>query len=192
MALPLPKLTPQEYLRIERDAEYRSEYYQGEMFAMAGGTRRHSQVAACIIRVLGNRLLGKGCQIYTSDLKVRTEPNGLYTYPDVTIVCGKPIQMEDEPHVIVNPKILFEVLSPSTEAHDRGFKFHQYKHIESLTEYVLVSQSEALVEWFSREAGQPWTKYSEARGLNGILVLASLGIEVPLAEIYQDVDFLEA
>ena len=192
MALPLPTLTPQQYLRIERDAEYKSEYYRGEMFAMAGGSPEHSEIAACIIRALGNRLSGKGCKVYTSDLKVRTEPDGLYTYPDVTVVCGKPIRLEDDPHVIENPKVLFEVLSPSTEAKDRGFKFHQYKHIQSLAEYVLVSQTEPLVECFSRPSGSQWAHYAEARGLDRVLSLPSLGIEVPLAEIYQDVEFPQA
>ena len=141
MALPLPRLTPRQYLQIERDAEHKSEYYRGETLAMAGGSPEHSEIAANLIGILRSRLSGKGCKVYTSDLKVRTEPDGLYAYPDVTVICGKPIRLEDDPHVIENPKVLFEVLSPSTEANDRGFKFQQYKHIESLSEYVLVSQA---------------------------------------------------
>ena len=189
MALPIPRLTPAEYLKIERAAEYRSEYYRGEMFAMAGGSPRHSRFAARLIRAVMNRMDGKDCEAYTSDLKVLTEPDGLYTYPDVSVVCGKPILADGEDDVIVNPKIIFEVLSKSTEAHDRGFKFQQYKQIESLDQYVLVSQTEPLIESFSRGPDRSWTEYSEARGMQAVLVLKCLGIEIPLADICQDAGF---
>ena len=189
MAVLIVKLTPSEYLAIERRAEYKSEYYRGEMFAMAGGSPRHSLLAARLIGTLLNRLKGKGCEVYTSDLKVLTQPNGLYTYPDVTVVRGKPLLADDEPDVIVNPKVVFEVLSKSTEGHDRGFKFQQYKKIESLDQYALVSQTEPLIESFSRGVGRAWTEYSEARGVEAKLVLKPLDIELPLAEIYQDFDF---
>lgn len=189
MAVPIPKLTPEEYLKIERAAEYKSEYYRGEMFAMAGGSTGHSGLAAQLIGLLLNRLRGKGCKVYTSDLKVRTQSSGLYTYPDVSVVCGKPVLADDENDVLVNPRVIFEVLSPSTEAKDRGFKFQQYKQIETLEAYVLVSQREFLVERFSRAAGGAWTVYAEVRGMDAVLTLKSLGIEIPLAEIYQDVEF---
>jgi Uma2 family endonuclease len=189
MAVPIPKLTPDEYLKIERQADFKSEYYRGEMFAMAGGSPKHSARAANLIGLLFNRLRGKGCQIFTSDLRVRTGANGLYTYPDISVVCGKPMYATDEGDVLINPKVIFEVLSPSTEGKDRGFKFQQYKQIESLQEYVLVSQTEPLVERFGRALGGAWTGYSEARGVDATLTLESLGIEIALAEIYQDIEF---
>lgn len=189
MALPIPKLTVEQYLAIERQAEYKSEFYNGEMFAMAGGTRRHSLLQSRFIQLLGARLEGRDCDVYTSDLAVRTSEDGLYTYPDVSVVCGEPLYEDDTTDVIINPKVIFEVLSPSTEAKDRGFKFHQYKQIATLEEYVLVSQSESLIERYGRSPGRAWEAYSEARGMDATLKLASLGIEIPLAEIYRGMEF---
>ena len=186
MAVPLPKLTPDEYLAIEREAEYKSEYFNGEIFAMAGGTGDHSNLAADLIVCIGRRLAGRRCRVYTSDLKVRSGPNDLYTYPDVTVVCGKPVYSDTHKDVLTNPRVIFEVLSDSTEARDRGFKFRQYKQIDSLEEYVLVSQTEPFVERYSRSEGGEWTGYGEAKGPDAILVLTSLGIEIPLSEIYAD------
>jgi Uma2 family endonuclease len=189
MALPLPKLTPEQYLAIEREAEYKSEYLNGEMYAMAGGSGTHNELSARIIGALVGRLDGRGCKVYTSDMKVRAGADDLYTYPDVTVACGQPVFADRQRDVLLNPKLLFEVLSKSTEAKDRSFKFQQYKMIASLEEYVLVSQHESLVERYSRRAGAAWTDYSEARGIGAILQLSSLLIEIPLAEIYRDVSF---
>ena len=123
--------------------------------------------------------------MYNSDLRVRTRPDGLYTYPDVTEFCGKAIPMDDAPDVIVNPRVVFEILSPSTEAKDRGVKFQQYKRIDALEEYV-VSQSEPSVERYSRSsAGSLWTDYREASGPEAKLDLRSLGIEIALADLYR-------
>ena len=191
MAVPIPKLTVEEYLAIEREAEYKSEYYRGEMFAMAGGTGKHSILAARMIRLLGNRLVGRGCETYTSDMKVQIEPGGLHTYPDVSVVCGKPEYTDDVEDVLVNPKLIVEVLSKSTEAQDRGSKFQEYKKIASLEEYVLVSKTKALVERFGRRPGAEWTQYAEARGMKAIIELQSLGIAIPLEEIYSEIMFEE-
>lgn len=189
MAVPLPKLTLEEYLAIERDAEYKSEFYQGEMFAMPGGTRKHNELCGRLIGLLFGRLGGTGCTIYPSDMKVQTGPDGLYTYPDVTIVCGAPVCIDSRDEVLINPKVIFEVLSKSTEIKDRIFKFQRYKQVASLEEYVLVSQAEPLIERFGRRPGAPWAAYSEARGLEAKLELDSLGIEIPLIEIYRDIEF---
>ena len=188
MAIPLPKLTPEQYLVIERDAPYKSEYYRGEMFAMAGGTGCHNELSGRIIGILFGRLVGRGCKVYTSDMKVRTGPLDLYTYPDVTIACGKPMFADGKSDVLVNPKVIFEVLSKSTESKDRGFKFQHYKMIPSLEEYVLVSKSEHYIESWSRSPGAAWSGYSEPRGLDAILELKSLGVEIALAEVYRDVE----
>jgi Uma2 family endonuclease len=190
MAVPIPKLTPEQYLAIEREAEYKSEYFDGEMYAMAGGSRKHNQLCGRLIGLLFKHLDGrKDCAIYTSDMKVRAGQERLYTYPDVTVGCGKPVCADSQNDVLLNPKVIFEVLSQSTETKDRTFKFQEYKKIASLEEYVLVSQSEPLVERFSRAPGGVWSTYSEARGLDAMLVLESLGIEVPLADIYRDIEF---
>ena len=189
IAVPIPKLAVEEYLAIEREAEYRSEYYRGEMFAMAGGTGKHSILAARMIRLLGNRLEGRACETYTSDMKVQIEPGGLNTYPDVSVVCGKPEYTSDVEEVLVNPKVIVEVLSKSTEAQDRGSKFQEYKKIASFEEYVLVSRSEPLVERFGRRPGAAWTQYAEAHGMDATIELESLGIAIPLEEIYRGIAF---
>src|SRR5882724_12467299 len=121
MAVPLPKLTVEEYLVKEREAEYKSEFYRGEMFAMAGGTGSHNELSGRIIGILFGRLVGRGCKVYTSDMRVRTGQEGLYTYPDVTVTCGKPIFADGKRDVLVNPKLIFEVLSKSTASKDRDF-----------------------------------------------------------------------
>ena len=192
MAVPIPKLTVDQYLAIEHEAEYKSEYYRGEMFAMAGGSRVHSRLNVRLASIMLNRLDGTGCEVHGSDMKVQTGRDGLYTYPDVTVVCGKPVFADGQSDVLVNPKLIFEVLSKSTEEKDRGFKFQQYKMIASLEEYVLVSQSEPLVERYGRQPGAAWTDYSEARGLEAAIEIRSLGLAIKLAEIYRDVDFESA
>jgi Uma2 family endonuclease len=189
MAVPLRKLTPEQYLAIERTAEYRSEYFGGEMFAMPGGTRRHSRLGLDIGWILSSRLKESGspCEVFGPDMKVGTGPDGLYTYPDVSVTCGEPAT--DLTDFLERPKLIIEVLSASTEAHDRGFKFEQYKRIDTLEEYVLVSQLEPLIERFWRAAGGEWTGHSEVRGLDASLTLASVGLTIPLSEIYAGVQF---
>jgi Uma2 family endonuclease len=179
------QVTPEQYLEIERKAEYKSEYFNGEMFAMAGASRIHNDLAAVLIWSLKNRLCGRGCKVYPSDMRVRTGPSGLYTYPDVSVVCNKP-EFAD---VLVNPKVVIEILSESTQAHDRGFKFQQYQRIESLEEYVLVDQSQPRIERFYRPPGAEWGEYSDAQGMDGVVKLKSLGIEIPLSEIYGEIEF---
>ena len=190
MALPLSQLSPQAYLELERVAEFKSEYYRGGTFAMAGGTLLHSRLTMRLAYLIRVRLDGKDCEVYNSDARVCTQVNGgLYTYPDLTIVCGKPIALDDSLDVLMNPKVIVEVLSPSTEAKDRGFKFQQYKQVATLEEYILVSQTEPLVERFSRSANKTWTNYEDVRGLDGILRLNALGVEIPLAELFTDAEF---
>ena len=189
MALPIPNLAAEGYLAIEREAEYKSEYYRGEMFAMAGASRNHSRINLRIAALLLYRLNGRGCEVHGSDMKVQTAPNGLYTYPDVSVACGRPDFVDKRRDVLTNPKLIVEVLSKSTEAKERGFKFHLYKQIPSLDEYVLVSQHEPLVERFGRPAGGAWNDYSEASGLEATLILKSLDLAIQLAEIYHEIEF---
>src|SRR5437868_4928738 len=132
-AQPIPGLTPEQYLEIERSAEFKSEYYGGTMYARAGGTYVHNLIIARTIFLLSQKLEGGQC--VTSDLRLRVSMEGLYTYPDVTVVCGPPKFADDQIDTLLNPSLIVEVLSKSTEAHDRGFKFAQYRRLQTLQEY---------------------------------------------------------
>jgi Uma2 family endonuclease len=190
MGLParVKKFTPAEYLTLERTSAYRSEYFQGEIFAMAGGTPRHSLIQTNLTGELRQALKGNSCTTYNSNLRILVDQTGLYTYPDASIVCGPLEIAEGQPDVVLNPTVLFEVLSVSTEAYDRGQKFGNYRQIESLREYVLVSQKEILVERFQRNSDNSWT-LTESRGIDSQMALTSVGITIPLMEIYDKVDF---
>jgi len=184
------QLTPGEYLEIERAATFRSEYYRGEMFAMTGGSPRHSRIKTNVLVELGLRLKGHECAPYDSDLRILVTATGLYTYPDASVVCGALMFDDERRDTVLNPTVLVEVLSASTEAYDRGKKFNHYRRIESLREYVLVSQDEPKIEHYLCCDDGSW-KLTEAAGLEGTLHLPSLGIDVPLREVYDRADFSE-
>ena len=187
---PKPSLTPAEYLAIERGAEYKSEYYAGEMFAMAGASWEHNQIVANLVRTLGNVLDGSPCQAVPSDMRVKVEETGLYTYPDVVVVCEEP-QFEDKVFdTLLNPTVLVEVLSESTEKYDRGKKTGHYRRLESLREYLLVAQDEPRVEHYTRRDDGDWV-LSDAIGLEAVVKLAAAGAGLTLAEIYARVQFPE-
>jgi Uma2 family endonuclease len=184
-----PRLSEAEYLRLERQAVFRSEYFDGETFAMAGGTRAHSLIAVNLAGELSRELKSTDCVTYNTDLKVKVEATGLMTYPDVSIACGEQRFLDEEEDVLLNPKAVFEVLSDSTEAYDRGKKFENYRQIPSLRDYVLVSQTEPRIEMFSRQANDEWT-LKEAVGLNAELRIESLRITLRLAEVFAKVKFV--
>jgi Uma2 family endonuclease len=188
LAQKVPRLTPMEYLTIERAAPTKSEFYDGEMFAMAGGTALHSLIGTNVTGEFRNKLRGKHCVPYNADLRIQVQATGLFTYPDLSVICG-PLQFADADDTVTNPSVLVEVLSPSTEAYDRGQKFLQYRQIPSLREYLLVSQHEPLLELFVRQDNNLWS-LREAAGLDARLEIPSLEITVSLAEIYANVDFL--
>jgi Uma2 family endonuclease len=184
---PKPYYTPEEYLALERAAPYKSEYLAGEIFAMAGAREEHNTIAANIVRQLGNQFQGRPCRVYVSDMRVRVSPAGLYTYPDVVAVCG-PREFADAHHdTLINPTVIFEILSPSTEAYDRGEKFAQYWRLASLTDYVLVAQDRVRVEHFTRQ-GDGWF-VTAASALDDALRLASIDAVLPLAAIYENLEF---
>jgi Uma2 family endonuclease len=192
MTLPQPvkRYTPQEYYALEREAEYKSDYYQGEIFNMSGGTANHSLISTNLAGEIRNRLKGKPCRAYESNLRLNVLRTGLRCYPDVSVYCG-PLQLDPEDsagETATNPTLLFEVLSKSTEAYDRGLKAENYRQIESLRAYVLVSQTKAHVEIFERQGDGPWV-LGEANGLDAVLKLPAIDIELPLAEIYAGVEF---
>lgn len=192
MTLPQPvhRSTPEEYLRRERDSDVRHEYYHGEVFAMAGGSPDHSLIASNVSGELRSRLKGNLCRVYESNLRVRIPRTTLYTYPDVSVICGErqfdPLDMNKE--TVLNPALIVEVLSPSTESWDRGGKFQNYREIESLREYVLVSSNKALVETFLRQPDGTWVMNPTA-SREAVAPLKSLGIELSLAEVYDGVEF---
>lgn len=187
-ALQQPFYTPEQYLEIERRAAFKSEYYAGQMFAMAGASREHNVITGNVIRRLGNALDGRPCETYPSDMKVLVSASGLYTYPDVSVACGEPQFLDRQGDVLLNPLVIVEVLSDSTEAYDRGAKFALYQRIESLQEYVLVSQDRARVERYVRQPGGQWL-YSRTDGLEAEVPLDALGCRLPLAEVYARVQF---
>lgn len=189
-AIPKKKLTPAEYLAIERRAEFKSEFYDGEMFAMAGASRQHSRARTNLSGELHGALKGSSCEIYDQDMRLKVSPTGLYTYPDIAIVCGKAEFEDRELDILINPRVIIEVLFESTEKYDRGTKFEQYRRIPSLQEYVLVSQERPVVERFVRQADGSWN-VNEYSGLDATIEFASLPAKVALAEIYRGVEFPE-
>jgi len=185
------RISPEEYLEIERRAETKSEYLDGEMFAMTGVTRKHSLVTTNLVRELSQRLIDRPCEVHSSDLRVYIPATGLYTYPDLAIVCGEPRFEEDqEIDTLLNPTLIIEVLSPSTEAYDRGKKFEHYDTIESLAEYVLVSQATPRVGQFVRQEGGHWL-FPATSGLDSKVALPSIGCELALAAVYHKVQLEE-
>lgn len=176
--------TPEEYLERERAAPHKSEYYAGEIFAMAGASPSHNLLVAGMIAALSARLRGTPCGTFASDLRVECGPSGLFCYPDVSVICGPPQYRDERQDVVTNPTLIVEVLSTSTEGYDRGAKFAQYRRLASLCEYVLVSQDEARMEVFTRGGDGRWT-LTEAVGLDATCPLSSLDIALPLSEVYE-------
>lgn len=180
-------VTPEEYLALERQAEHKSEYYDGEIFAMTGASRKHNLIALNIGAELRNQLKGRACEAYLSDMRVHVPATGLYTYPDVVVVCGEP-QLEDE-HLdtLLNPTLIVEVLSKSTARHDRTGKFSDYRSIPPFAEYLLVAQDEYRVEHYAKQTDGRWL-LTEHRSLEGVIQLDSIRCSLPLKEIYDRVE----
>ncbi len=183
-------ITPQQYLRIERNAETKSEYFAGHMFAMAGASLAHNQIAANVLRHLGNRLDDKPCEALGSDMRIKVAPTGLYTYPDVVVLCEEPRFDDDVQDTVLNPVIIFEIISKSTEAYDRGDKFGHYLRLDSLTDYVLVRQDRPRIEHYARK-GDQWI-LTVIEGIEAILDLGSINVSIPLKDMYHRIDFSKA
>jgi Uma2 family endonuclease len=188
LAQDVSRITEADYLRLERQAETRSEYFDGEMFAMAGGTRAHGLVATNLLRELSTRLKATDCVVYNSDLRVKVEATGLLTYPDVLVVCGQQRFLDEQEDTLLNPTVVIEVLSDSTEAYDRGKKFEHYRQILSCREYLLVNQKEPRIEQFIRQANREWT-LKEAGDLTAEIHLPSIRVVLPLSEVFSKVQF---
>src|SRR6266446_7663437 len=191
LAQNIARLSEVEYLQLERKAETRSEYFSGEVFAMAGGNCSHSLIATNLLRELSSRLNATDCVAYNTDLRVKVEATGLLTYPDVSVVCGDQHFLDEQEDTLLHPSVVIEVLSDSTEAYDRGKKFENYRQIPTCREYLLVSQKESRIEQFIRQPNGEWT-LKEAAGLNAEIKLSSLGITLKLSEVFAKVKFTPA
>jgi Uma2 family endonuclease len=179
--------TPEEYLSLEELAEARSEYDDGVIIAMAGGTVDHQQITHNLAVSLDQKVRREGCRIFPTEMKIRVESINKFYYPDLTVICGKPEFYKERKDTITNPRLLVEVLSPKTEAVDRGEKFFAYQTLETLQEYVLISQDKHLVETFTKQSDGSW-KYLATIGLESKIYLQSIETELLLLEIYDLVE----
>jgi len=186
-ALPQPRFSSLEYLAIERESEIRHQFYDGRMFAMSGASVERNRIARNLLVDLHNQLKGTPCEPFVNDMRVKVDASGLYTYPDVVVVCDKP-EFEDE-HVdtLFNPRLIIEVLSDSTESYDRGKRFEHYRQLESLTDYLLVSQTEPHIERFARTDDGAWL-LTEATGLEAAIPLPTIASRLALGDVYAEVN----
>lgn len=189
--LPRPRLTPEEYLEIERKAEFKSEFHDGEMFAMAGARWAHNLIVANLIGELRQQLRTRPCAVTPSDMRVQVQATGLYTYPDVVIVCGEPRFRDEQRDTLLNPTLIVEVLSKSTEAYDRGSKFKHYRSLESLSDYLLIGSEVVSTDLFTRQPNGSWD-ISSADRLEETIQIPSVQCTLRLADLYEKVEFAAA
>ncbi|RCR65694.1 Uma2 family endonuclease [Larkinella punicea] len=185
LAQPKPYCTPENYLELERKAAYKSEYFKGEIVAMAGASRNHNRIKENLSGSLGSYVKGKGWQTFSSDFRLHVLENGLFTYPDLVIVCGEPDLLDSTFDTLLNPTILVEVLSESTKDYDRGGKFMLYRNIPTFQEYILVDSEQIRVEaWYKPEKGF-WTLRKETGEVDDSLTIQTLDLTLPLRDIYE-------
>lgn len=190
--------TEDEYLALERASQERREYLDGQIYLMAGESPAHGTICTNLTIEVGSQLKGTPCRAFSKDTKVRSGPipksrysaQGLYSFPDLVVVCGEPQFLDEHRDVLINPRVIIEVLSPSTEAFDRGEKFERYReHLDSLTDCVVVAQSRPLVEHFARQSNGEWVIAASARDLSGTVALDSVGCTLRLSEVYDRIVF---
>ncbi len=184
---PKTLITAQEYLALEREADYKSEYYKGEVFAFAGASMQHNLIAVNLLGTLHRQLRDRACTAFSSDMRITIPQTPHYAYADVVVVCGSPQTDDAFNDNLLNPIVIIEVLSPSTERYDRGKKFESYQRLASLMEYVLVAQDIPRVEQFLRQPDDRWL-YSDTSG-EGIINLVSIDCSLSLKDIYEKVEF---
>lgn len=187
-AVPEIQFSYVEYLARERTSQTKNEFYAGQIFAMSGGTPNHNTISGNIFATSRNRLRGTSCRPFNSDQRIRIQSCGLATYPDVSIVCGELELDTEDVDAIAKPRVIFEVLSKSTESYDRGKKFDFYRQLDSLLQYVLISQEEAHVECYTKQPNGDWL-LSIHKGLYSTLPLSTVALEIPLTDIFEDVVF---
>lgn len=182
----IPRVSEEEYLRLDRAAEYKSEFLDGEIFAMSGGSLRHSRLAVSWARELDLKLRTKNCHVFSSDARLRTPVSGSYLYPDVSVVCGTPQTHRESNDILTNPSLVIEVLSPSTTGYDRGKKFERYREIPSLRDYILVHADAPHAEHFARQPDTSWV-FRDYSGLDSVVPFDSIGCAISLKEVYAGV-----
>jgi Uma2 family endonuclease len=180
---------PQEYLATERRAKHKSEYFDGQIFAMSGASKQHNLIVANVLGELHAQLKKRPCTVYPSDMRLKVSPTGLYTYPDVSAVCGEAEFDDEQQDTLLNPIIIVEVLSKSTEGYDRGEKFEHYRKLESLVEYILVAQDKYHVEHYARQPNHQWL-LTETDSLQETIQLPSIGCQLALVDIYDKVKII--
>src|SRR6185295_7022309 len=181
-------VTPEEYLAFERAAETKNEYVNGEIFAMTGASRKHNLITSNIVTSLNTQLRGKPCEVYPGEMRVKAPASRSYVYPDLVVVCDEPVFEDDHFDTLLNPTIVVEVLSKSTESYNRLAKSAYYRTIESLSEYLLVSQEEYRVEQYVRQDDDRWL-LSDVRTLEGMIELQSIGCSLALRDIFERITF---
>ncbi len=185
-ALPDLTWTVERYLAFERESEARHEYLNGQVTVMADASAKHNLIAGNAYASLHSQLRKGPCTVYPSDMRVKVSRTGLYTYPDISVVCDKPQLEDDHQDILLNPVVIVEVLSPSTESYDRGKKFQHYRTLESLQDYVLISQDSYCIEHYIRQATGLWL-FADATGLEASLELAVIGCTLLLSDVYEKI-----
>lgn len=185
---PIQRMTEAEYLAFERASELRHEYFAGEILAISGASEAHNLISGSTFAALYGQLRGRPCKIYGSDMRVKAPATGLYTYPDLSVVCGEARFADNEFDTLLNPIAIIEVLSLSTEAYDRGRRFQHYRRIETLREYLLIAQDSPRIEHYLRRDDGAWL-LTEAHGLDAALDLPAIGCALALADVYEQVTF---
>jgi Uma2 family endonuclease len=184
-----PIFSVEDYLDFERVQTERHEFLDGNVYAMAGESPNHSMICFNLYTIVGSQLRGTRCRGFSPNMKIATNEKGLYSYPDLAVVCGSPTFFDQKSDVITNPTVIFEVLSPSTENYDRGEKFLRYTNqIESLQDYLLISQDKPFVEHFTRAENGGWEK-KEIEGIEATVKVDSIECEIVLAELYELIEF---
>lgn len=187
-ALAQQVMTEAEYLAFERASDTKHEFLDGHVYAMTGASRVHNLICSYTTIHLGSQLQDQPCEIYPGDMRLKVEATGLYTYPDISVICGEAHLADGEFDTLLNPVLIIEVLSPSTERYDRGKKFHHYQQLPSLQEYILIAQDSPRLERFLRQDDNTWL-LTNVTGLESSLPLASVDAALALAEVYQKVTF---
>ena len=190
-ANPVPsKMSEKEYLAYERDSEFKREYVNGEIIDMAGASWEHGLIVGNSVTAFNNALADKNCFVNSQDMRIKATMFHAYRYPDVVVVCGKPKFADEKFDTLINPTVIIEVLSPSTENEDRGRKLREYRQIESLQEYLLISQDSPVIERYLRQEGGD-SLYSEISGIESSIKLPSIEISLSFADVYKKVEFSE-
>jgi Uma2 family endonuclease len=186
---PFSKMTAEEFLAFERSSDEKHEYYDGVVVAMSGAKRAHNTISTNMTGLLWQQLKGKDCENFSSDMRVFVPKTRLYAYPDIVVVCGELQFLDDVPDTLTNPLVIIEILSDSTESYDRGKKFENYRAIDSLREYVLVSQDRAAIDKYVKHSDGFW-RLTDATGLDSSITLESIECKLNLADVYYKVRFL--